>query len=460
MSLHKGVNQSMQPAQYDLIVIGGGSGGLASAKRAAEYGARVLLIEAERLGGTCVNTGCIPKKMLWYTSDLAHKLRDAAEYGFSVRAGRCDWDELRLRRQAYIARLNRLYEDSLHSREVQFVAGWASFVDTHTVKVNDAYYRAPHILIATGTRPTRPDLPGAELGITSDDFFDLPVQPERAALIGSGYIAVELACLLQALGTQVCLVIRHNAVLRNFEPFLGEALLNRMQLDGIEIHKKAIVSRLTGQDGASTITLQDGRVLAPFDCVLWAAGRLADHARLNLAAAEVQCDAKGYIEVDAFQNTTTPGIYALGDVCGHAPLTPVAIAAGRRLAERLFDSHPDCHLDYENIPTVIFTHPPIATVGLTQAQAMARYGREQVRVYESNFVPLYHALTIDKPRTQIQLITAGPEQKVVGLHMIGEQVDEILQGFAVAIRMGATKQDFDDTIAIHPTSAEEIVTLR
>jgi len=459
MSPHKGVNQSMQPAQYDLIVIGGGSGGLASAKRAAEYGARVLLIEADRLGGTCVNTGCIPKKMMWYTADLAHKLQDAAEYGFSVQAGRCDWDELRLRRQAYIARLNRLYEDSLHNHKVQFVTGWASFVDSHTLKVNDEYYRARHILIATGTRPTRPDLPGAELGITSDDFFDLPVQPERAAIIGSGYIAVELACLLRALGTQVCLVIRHDAVLRNFEPFLGEALLNRMQLDGTEIHKKAIVSRLDKQANATAITLEDGRVLTPFDHVLWAAGRLADHARLNLAA-EVRCDAKGYIEVDAFQNTNTPGIYALGDVCGHAPLTPVAIAAGRRLAERLFGAQTDCHLDYENIPTVIFTHPPIATVGLTQAQAVTRHGKEQVRIYESSFVPLYHALTIDKPRTQIKLITAGPEQKVVGLHMIGEQVDEILQGFAVAIRMGATKQDFDDTIAIHPTNAEEIVTLR
>jgi glutathione reductase (NADPH) len=255
-------------------------------------------------------------------------------------------------------------------------------------------------------------------------------------------------------------VIRHDAVLRNFEPFLGEALLNRMQLEGIEIHKKALVSHLTEQDENLAITLEDGRMLAPFDCVLWATGRLADHARLNLAAAQVRCDAKGYIEVDAFQNTNIPGIYALGDVCGHAPLTPVAIAAGRRLAERLFGGQKDCHLDYENIPTVIFTHPPIATVGLTQAQALARYGREQVRIYESSFVPLYHALTIDKPRTQIQLITAGSEQKVVGLHMIGEQADEILQGFAVAIRMGATKRDFDDTVAIHPTSAEEIVTLR
>ena len=445
---------------FDLIVIGGGSGGLATAQRAAEYGAKVALIESHRLGGTCVNVGCVPKKVMWYAADLAEGGHDAPEYGFSHSCGAHDWSMLKGKRDAYIQRLNTNYESNLDRRGVTLARGRAAFADRNSVTVNGARLSAPHIVIATGGHALLPPLPGAEHGITSDGFFELPERPRRVAVVGSGYIALELAGIFAALGSSVALVMRTGSALRQFDAMLGESMLKILAAQGVALHTQAVPDALAGEAGGLTLRIRDGRNLGPFDCVLWAIGRASAVADLNLARAEVACDAEGFIETDKYQTTSTAGIYAIGDVTGRAQLTPVAIAAGRRLADRLFGGRGDRHLDYQNIPTVVFGHPPIGTVGLTEAAARERYGDADVTVFKSSFVPMYHALTERKPRCDMKLVTVGPQQRVVGVHVIGPGADEMMQGFAVAVRMGATKTDFDDTVAIHPTSAEELVTMR
>jgi len=449
------------PKQFDYLVIGGGSGGLATAKRAAEYGAKVALVEHQRLGGTCVNLGCVPKKVMWYAASLAQSQQKAADYGFAAGDNSVDWPTLVAKRETYIRRLNGIYEDGLRKLNISLFSGYARFTSSNVVEVNGETLSAPHLTIATGTQPLIPPIPGAQWGISSDGFFALTQRPRRVAIIGAGYIAVELACTLQALGTEVTLVTRHGQVLREFEPWLGEALLAHMAAAGITCISPSTIIALN-RDSAGQLNLQtkEGATPSGFDSVIWAVGRRPNHADINLPVTGLITDDHGFISTDEYQNTSVKGLYALGDVTGRAPLTPVAIAAGRRLADRLFGGKPDRHLDYAQIPTVIFTHPPLATLGLTEAQARNQYGEQNVKVYRSNFVAMYHALSTDRPKTHIALITAGTDERIVGLHMLGEGVDEILQGFAVAIRMGATKQDFDDTLAIHPTTAEEIVTLR
>jgi len=448
---------------FDLISIGGGSGGLACAQRAAEFGAKSAVIESGRLGGTCVNVGCVPKKVMWNAAGIADALADAGDYGFEIgkvaEAGGNDWSILKKKRDAYIARLNGIYARSLAAKGVAHIEGRAKFLDAHTVEVNGTRYRGAHVVIATGGYPDVPRVPGAELGITSDGFFELEARPQRVAVIGSGYVACELASAFHALGSATQLFIRKDHLLTHFDVMLGKSLMREMLADGLAIHAGVVPGALREQSGHKTLVAADGREFPGYDCVLWAIGRSADVAGLELRAAGVALDAGGFVATDAFQNTNVAGVYAIGDVTGRAQLTPVAIAAGRRLSDRLFGDKRERHLSYEMIPTVVFTHPPIGTVGLSESEARAQFG-DAVKVYVADFTPMYYALTTRKVHTDMKLVCVGAEEKIVGCHIIGAGADEMLQGFAVAIRMGATKRDFDDTVAVHPTSAEELVTLR
>ncbi len=447
--------------QYDLIVIGAGSGGLAAAQRAAEYGARVVIIESGPLGGTCVNVGCVPKKIMWNAAETGAALHAAAGYGFQLNVGRHDWAALKQHRDAYIHRLNGIYAANLAKRNIELVRGRAAFLDATSVSVAGRTLSAARVLVATGGRPATPAIPGADLGITSDGFFALEHRPQRVAVVGAGYIAVELAGIFVELGSATTLVTRGDKILRAFDPMLGEVTLGMMRDAGVTIASHAAPTALArGADGALMLEVAGGRHLGPFDCVLWAIGRSAEIKDLKLERAGVRITEHGFVETDRLQATSNPHVFAIGDVTGRAALTPVAIAAGRRLADRLYGGQDGRHLDYDNIPTVIFGHPPIGTVGLTEAAARERFGDANVKVFRAGFLPLYHVLTSAKPRCEMKLVTAGAEQRIVGLHVVGEGADEMLQGFAVAVRMGATRKDFDDTVAIHPTSAEEFVTMR
>ena len=446
--------------RHDFIVIGGGSGGIAGARRAAEHGAEVLLVEHGPLGGTCVNVGCVPKKVMWNTTQIADTLRLAPDYGFEVQTGAFHWETIKASRDAYVNRLNGMYARKLDSSRVTVAHGTGHFVSDHEIEVNGERHSAPHILIATGGRPTVPDLPGAELGITSDGFFGLESQPANVMVIGAGYIATELAGVLHGLGSGVTMVLRKDRLLRTFDQTLQELVMEQMASAGIRILPKANLTGLVrGDDGRLGFTNADGDVTGGFDCILWAIGRHTNIASLGLENTGIRVDRQGFVEVDDFQNASVSGVYAVGDVTSRAPLTPVAIAAARRLSERLFNNRPDSRLDYDNIPTVVFSHPPIGTVGLTESAARERYG-DGIRVYQSRFVNMRYAVSTHKPPTVVKLITLGPEERVVGCHVIGDGADEMMQGFAVAVNMGATKRQFDDTVAIHPTAAEELVTLR
>uniref|UniRef100_A0A8C6EEV9 Glutathione reductase, mitochondrial n=1 Tax=Microcebus murinus TaxID=30608 RepID=A0A8C6EEV9_MICMU len=407
-------------ACYDYLVIGGGSGGLASARRAAELGARAALVESHKLGGTCVNVGCVPKKVMWNTAVHSEFMHDHVDYGFQSCEGKFNWRVIKEKRDAYVSRLNTIYQNNLTKSNIEFIHGHAAFTSDPqpTVEVNGKKYTAPHILIATGGVPSIPhesQIPGASLGITSDGFFQLEELPGRSVIVGAGYIAVEIAGILSALGSKTSLMIRQDKVLRSFDSIISTNCTEELENAGVEVLK---------------------------------------------FSQGIQTDDKGHIIVDEFQNTNVKGVYAVGDVCGKALLTPVAIAAGRKLAHRLFECKEDSKLDYDNIPTVVFSHPPIGTVGLTEDEAIRKYGKENVKTYSTTFTPMYHAVTKRKTKCVMKMVCANKEEKVVGIHMQGIGCDEMLQGFAVAVKMGATKADFDNTVAIHPTSSEELVTLR
>jgi glutathione reductase (NADPH) len=444
---------------FDLISVGGGSGGLACAQRAAEYGAKTAVIEYQRLGGTCVNVGCVPKKVMWNAATVASSLRDAGDYGFNVQAAANDWGLLKTKRDAYVLRLNGIYERNLAAKGVAYVRGAARFIDAHTIEVNGERLSARHMVIATGGKACVPPLPGAELGITSDGFFELATRPQRVAVIGSGYIACELAGAFHDLGSETHVFIRKDHLLTHFDVMLGKSLMREVRAQGMSVHEHVVPATLREESAKKTLVAQDGRTFPGFDAVLWAIGRESNVAGLDLEKAGVKLDDSSFVITDAFQNTNVAGVFAIGDVTGRAALTPVAIAAGRRLSDRLFGGNPERHLEYSMIPTVVFTHPPIGTVGASEAEARAQFG-DSVKVYVAEFTPMYHALTTRKSHTDMKLVCAGAEQRIVGCHIIGAGADEMLQGFAVAIRMGATKKDFDDTVAIHPTSAEELVTMR
>lgn len=446
---------------YDYIAIGGGSGGIASVNRAAMYGKKCALIEMGDIGGTCVNVGCVPKKVMWYSSQIAeaiHKYGPA--YGFEIEQSSFSWKTLIQNRQAYIARIQNSYDSVLKKNNIDLIYGMARFLDSKTVEVNGRKITADHILVATGTQTFRPDIPGAEYGIDSNEFFELQELPKRTAIIGSGYVAVELAGVLNSLGSNVHVFIRKNLPLRSMDNFLGETLLESMQNEGVSFYTNTKLIKVSKiNDGSLILDFEDG-TQQNIDCLIWAVGRKPNTQTLNLETTAVQIDEFGYIKVDKFQNTTQAGIYAVGDITGQVELTPVAVAAGRRLSERLFNHKPDEHLNYENIPTVVFSHPPIGTVGLTEEEAVKKYGTDHIKIYTSSFTSMYTAITEHKQISKMKLICLGPEEKIIGIHGIGYGMDEMLQGFAVALKMGATKKDFDNTVAIHPTSAEEFVTMR
>lgn len=443
---------------FDLVVIGGGSGGIAAARRAAEYGARVALVESGRLGGTCVNVGCVPKKLMWHAAQVAESLHDAAGYGFTLDGWRHDWASLRARRDAYVRRLNGIYADNLQRSGVTVVDGHGVMLSATEVAVGDRRLHGDHLLIATGGRPRPLDVPGGAQAIDSDGFFALDHCPASVAIIGGGYIAVELAGVLQALGARVHLLVRGDQLLRGFDEMLGAGVADGLRASGVDLRFGTQISALTADADGLRADLDHGAPLL-VERVLTAVGRNPLTAGLGCEAVGIALDAAGHVVVDDEQQTSVPAVFAVGDVTGRAALTPVAIAAGRRLADRVFGGMTDRRLDYHNIPSVVFSHPPVGTVGMSEADARRQHGHA-VRVYQSRFRALYYGVLDDKRETAMKLVCVGDEQRVVGVHVVGMGADELLQGFAVAVRMGATKRDFDDTVAIHPTSAEELVTMR
>ena len=420
----------------------------------------------------------MPKKITWNAASVAEAMKEAAAYGFSVeQTAPFDWSTFKKKRDAYIKWLNGIYERNLSNDKVEYLHGRAHFTSPKSVEVllddgSKTAINAKKILIATGGYPNMPkDIPGWEHGINSDGFFDLEKQPRKVALVGAGYIAVEMAGMFHALGSETHLFIRQNTFLRTFDPMIQEKVTAEYERQGIHIHKSSSQQKVEKQsDGTLTIHYKDasspdGAKLEGLDCLLWAIGRSPEVGDLNLkAVGEIKQTGKGHISVDEYQNTSVEDVYALGDVCGKAELTPVAIAAGRRLADRLFGGSQfrGAKLDYNNIPSVVFAHPEVGTVGLTEPQAREQYGDASVKVYNTKFTDLYYAMMEqeEKGPTNYKLVCVGPEEKVVGLHIMGLGSSEILQGFGVAVKMGATKKDFDSCVAIHPTSAEELVTLK
>ena len=447
--------------EYDIIAIGGGSGGSATMNRAAMHGAKAAVIEGNIIGGTCVNVGCVPKKVMWYGALVSETLKNyAADYGYTIGETSFDFKKLRKNRQAYIERSRQAFSNNFNRNGIDYIEGYARFVDKNTVEVNGEQIRAKHIVIATGSYAFVPNIPGSELGGTSDDVFAWEELPESVSIIGAGYIAVELAGVLHGLGVKTDLFVRKGGPLRGFDQGIVEVLVEEMKKNGQPLHTHKVPQKLEKLDnGDIQIHFEDGTTHTS-QKVIWAVGRKANVSQLNLEAAGVALNERGFIQVDEYQNTTTPGIYALGDVSGEKELTPVAVKAGRTLSERLFNGKTDAKMDYELIPTVVFSHPAIGSIGLTQEQAEAKYGAENIKVYQSTFAGMYSAITVHRQMTKLKLITLGEEEKVIGLHGIGEGIDEMIQGFAVAVKMGATKADFDATVAIHPTASEEFVTMR
>ena len=446
--------------EYDIIAIGGGSGGIATMNRAGEHGAKAAVIEEKKLGGTCVNVGCVPKKIMWYGAQIAESFHHyGPDYGFTSSDVQFDFAKLRQNREAYIDRARSSYDGSFKRNGVDLIEGRAHFVDSHTVSVNGELIRAKHIVIATGARPNIPTIPGAELGGSSDDVFAWEQLPKSVAILGAGYIAVELAGVLHALGVKTDLFVRRDRPLRGFDSYIVEGLVNEMEKTGLPLHTHKVPVKLEESEQGITIHFEDGSSHTASQ-VIWATGRRPNVDGLELEKAGVTLNERGFIQVDEYQNTVVDGIYALGDVTGEKELTPVAIKAGRTLSERLFNGKTSAKMDYSTIPTVVFSHPAIGTVGLTEEEAIKEYGQDHIKVYKSSFASMYSAVTNHRQESRFKLITAGADEKVVGLHGLGYGVDEMIQGFAVAIKMGATKADFDATVAIHPTASEEFVTMR
>ncbi len=438
---------------YDMIAIGAGSGGLSAVERASEYGKKCLVIEVKTIGGTCVNVGCVPKKVMWFAANTATQINNAQGFGFDIEVKNFSWKKLKQGRDNYIKGITNWYDGYLEKLGIDYIHGFGKLVDKNTVSVNDEEYTADRIVLSPGGEPSIPNIEGAEYGITSDGFFELEALPKKVAVIGGGYTGVELAGVLNALGSKVEIFGRADTLLRGFDTMIQQTLDKDYTAHGITLHHGTTIDKVSA---AKTIFTNHGE-FSGFDQIIWAVGRGPMTQHLGLKNVGVACDQHGFIPTDKFQVTNVDNIFALGDATGRTPLTPVAIAAGRRLSDRLYNNMSDRHLDYSNISTVVFSHPPIGTIGLTEIEANKKF--DKVKIYKSEFTPMADALLNNKTTTALKLVCAGDDEKVVGCHIMGHGADEMLQGFAVAIKMGATKKQFDDTVAIHPTSAEELVTL-
>jgi glutathione reductase (NADPH) len=444
----------------DLFVIGGGSGGVRAARMAAQRGARVLLAEAAALGGTCVNVGCIPKKLYSYAAHFADDFRDAAGFGWDLEPARLDWQRLKKNRAQEITRLNGVYEHLLRTAGVELLRGWATLADAHTVQVvtteGRRRFTARHILIATGGTPSVPPLPGREHVLTSDQIFDLEPFPRRLVVVGGGYIACEFASIFNGLGSQVTQLYRGEQVLRGFDDDVRAFLAQEVRKHGVDLRLQADVASVARGGDALVVTLASGEVLAA-DAILYATGRIPNVSGLGLDAADVRVSAHGGIVVDDHFRSSAPSILAVGDVTARVQLTPVALAEAMVVADQLFGSGTRT-MSHELVPTAVFTHPNVGTVGLSERQARERHGA--VRIFRSEFKALKHTLSGSTERTLMKLVVDAASDRVVGLHMVGPDAGEVVQGFAVAMKAGATKAVFDSTIGIHPTAAEEFVTMR
>ena len=444
--------------EYDLIVIGAGSGGLAAAQRAAEHKQRVAIIEMGQLGGTCVNRGCIPKKIYWYAAEFAYDLKHSNTLGFETNDFKHNWHTLQQASKQYIKKLNDMYRKNLSQKNIEIITGNASFQSSKEISVGSVLLTAKQIIIACGATPVVPDIPGAEFGITSDDFFELTNRPKKTIIVGSGYVAVELAGILNALGSDTKIVARKNSILRKFDQSIQSSVIDYLVESGVEVSLNTDV--LSVKENNNQLLVQtNNKDYTSVDALLWAIGRKPLVSDLELERTQVTKDKNNFILVDQYQTTKDPNICAIGDVVGNHELTPVAIAAGRALSDRLFGDKENARLEYENIPTVIFSHPPVGTVGMSEEEARVVYGNK-VKIYKANFVSLRHSLIGVSSKAMVKLVCLGKEEIVIGCHIVGQGADELLQGFAVAIKMGAQKKDLDSTIAIHPTLAEELVTLR
>jgi glutathione reductase (NADPH) len=442
---------------YDLIILGAGSGGIATAIRAARHGAKVALLEPRELGGTCVNVGCVPKKAMWLASKLARAQDDAKRAGFAVTPGALDWSRFIALRDSYIQRIHASYAEKLANCGVELIAEAGRFIGERRIATASRELEAKHVVIATGARPHIPEVPGAEWGIDSDGFFALRDRPRRVAIVGGGYIATELAGILNALGSEVSLFVRDDRLLKPFDREVTEELDHLLRAHGITLRYSARVESLRRDgDGAVVPRINGDESEGSFDQLIWATGRIPNTQSLRLSELGIQTSDRGHVFVDERQDTNISGVHAIGDVTGKLALTPVATASGRLLANRLFAVEHNARMDFENVPTVVFAPSPLATVGLSEEAAREQFG-SSVHVYHTRFRPMLNALTQRDEKTFMKLVCVGDDERIAGIHVLGEGADEMLQGFAVAVKMGARKRDFEATVAIHPSAAEEIV---
>ncbi len=446
----------MAQYDFDLFTIGGGSGGVRASRVSASLGARVAIAESGRFGGTCVNVGCIPKKLFAYAAHFRDQLHDAADFGWNVGEPRFDWTRLLANKEREITRLNGVYEQLLESAGVRILRGRARLADSHTVELDGKRYSARHILIATGSWPQLPQLPGREHAITSNEAFYLERLPARVLVVGGGYVAVEFASIFNGLGVETTLAYRGARLLRGFDAELGERLGGEMQKKGVHIRLRCNPARISKLPQALEVTYEDG-ARQEVDAVMFATGRKPNTRDLGLEAAGVQLGTDGAVQVDRYSKSSVNSIHAIGDVTNRLNLTPVATAEGMALARTLFGGTPTAP-DHENVPTAVFANPNLATVGLPENKARERYG--EVEVYKIAFRALKHTLGASDEQIFMKLVVDARSQRVLGAHMIGPEAGEIIQGIAIAVKLGATKAQFDATIGVHPTAAEEFVTLR
>jgi glutathione reductase (NADPH) len=439
---------------YDMIAIGAGSGGLSAVERASEYGKKCAVVEVNQVGGTCVNVGCVPKKVMWFAANAAQIIKNSNGFGFDISINDFSWTKLKDGRENYINGINEWYDGYLEKLGIDYFHGFGKLIDKNTISVNGENLTADTIVLSPGGEPSVPKIEGAKYGITSDGFFELNELPKRVAIVGGGYIGVELAGVLNSLGSEVSLFVRSQKLLNGFDELIQSSLENDYREHGIKIEFGTSIDKISKD---KTLHTNKGD-FSGYEQIIWTVGRDPLTQHLGLENAGVKTDQRGFILTNKFQKTNIGNIYALGDATGRAPLTPVAIAAGRRLSDRLYNNMKNRRLSYENIPTVVFTHPPIGTIGMTEEEARKKF--KNVKVYQSQFTPMADALSDHKTTTALKLVCVNNNEKVVGCHIMGHGADEMLQGFAVAIKMGATKKQFDDTVAIHPTSAEELVTMR